>query len=87
MRKSPAANLFLQLIKVDLRNLTKIDEALKGHMYSVQRFLEGARKFYGMTRTHRNQRTQLNLYTDYPKYIEYIRYYTISLMDQILDQI
>ena len=56
-------------------------------MYSVQKFLEDARKFYGMTRTHRNQRTQLNLYPDYPEYIEYIRYYTISLMDSITDQI
>ena len=40
-----------------------------------------------MTRTHRNQRTQLNLYPGYPEYMEYIRYYCQALMDTLIDQI
>ena len=87
VEKSPAANLFLQVFTVDLKKLETLAFATGSYMYGVQEFLAATRSFYMMTRTHRNQRTQLNLYPGYPEYMEYIRYYCQALMDTLIDQI
>ena len=87
MEEPPAAKLFIAMFTVDLKKLPELAYALLNYTSLVRQFLERANKFYGMTRAHRHQRTQLNLHTDYPEYMEYIRYHVRALMDSITDQI
>ena len=65
----PAAKLFIAMITVDLRKLPELSYALLTFKSTVRTYLGKAKKFYGMTRFHRNQCTQLNLYPNYPEYM------------------
>ena len=75
------------MFTVDLRKLPELASALDRYTYDVRLFLENAKKFYGMTRAHRYQRTQQNLHPNYPEHMEYIRYHVQALMDSIIDHI
>ena len=87
MEKTPAANLFIAMFTVDLKKLPALASTLLWYRTTVRLFLEDAKNFYRMTRFNRNQCTQLNVYPDYPVFMEYIRYHVQALMDSIMDQI
>ena len=66
MEKSPAAKLFIAMFKIDLEKRPRLQYAMVSYKNTVRRFMQTAKKFYGMTWWYRNQNTQLNLYFDYP---------------------
>ena len=87
LEKSPAAKLFIAMFRVDIGKWPELLYAMITYQTIVRRFMQTAKKFYGMTYFHRNQRTQLNLHPNYPEYMEYIRYHVQALMDSIMNQI
>ena len=83
----PMAYLFLAIFTVDLSKLKELAFALEMYLGDIRTFLATTRDFYRMMRSQRNQHAQLNLYPDYNKYMEFIRYHCQALMETIADQI
>ena len=87
LERSPAAKLFIAMFKVDLEQQQSLKLAMSYYKNTVRRFMQETKKFYEMTYFHRTQNPKLNLYLNYPDYMEYIRYHVHALMNKIKRQI